>query len=1198
MRRIIGWPAGRVRILIAVCAALAAIGGVLAAPAFAGGSAAAPAATASLSSPISQSGHANKSVLLINGDRLLFNGKSTSVSLAGSGFSAALTELRIAGRQYAVPDVALPYLGRGLDLSLFDVAAQPGGATLPVRITYSGRTPRLPGVTITHAAAGTATGYLTAAGGKAFATALTRQFAADHGTASYGSDGLFAGGVWISAPGVAGATASRAAAAARQRAAEPKTPAFKMHEVTLRGVTAKGKPDTGDFVFLFDAANNSIYGDPYEEPNAFYHGTARFSLPTGTYWAFTWFTTTDRKGFPTGLHAVFVPRIAIKGDATLTLRAAAATSKVTFSTPKPSNLLISSVEFVISDSRGDISGFTLIQGPGFPTWINPTTQRIPGGSLKEFVNAWLQAPSGPSPAPATDPDLYAGVFQDTSGLIHPQHFTLAAASLATVHAVYASDVDTVGGVQLAGFSTAELNSGGSLSAIMPVQVPARVTEHLLGGPGVFWENEYFQSIDALGGGQSDAIRSFAAGSDTTQDWNVYPLHTPLNSGQQATVPGTQGFFGTPLSASRTVNSLAFDLNPFTDDTPGHTGTGFSQGFARRVGTITGNYMIAVNGKQQQAGTIEPDQIFGTFFDELNVPAGPSTVSLRLRAMRTGALFPLSTAISDTWTWRSGTGLSNGLPSGWFCADGSNRCEVEPLLNFGYQVAGIALDGTTAAGAQQVNLTVGHQALVTSPAAVTGVTAQYSLDNGATWQPATVTGAGGAWTLAFGAPAGSFVSLKVSAADAAGGKLTETISKAFATQTTIAAASETAAQRAAELVTPAVGARAATTSLTSAQLSAASGASTAAASGYRSACAAPGPGQAQCFVLFAPEPAANKTSTITAKKPAGWGAKDIEHAYRLPVSSGGRASVAVVEAFDTPKLETYVNDYRREYGLGPCTTASGCFRKVGQTGSAKHLPASGVLSGWDLEATLDVDMVSAACPRCRILVVEANGQDFDQLSAGVNTAIRLGAVAVSNSYGGRETGQDLTDARGYNHPGHAIVVSTGDFGYSAASFPANLPTVTAAGGTELFKAANKRGWRETAWNTGFIGAGASGCSAYVAKPSWQHDKNCPGRTVADVSAVAFNLAIFNKDWGGWGLVGGTSASSPIIGGIYGLAGNAAKIKPGYEYAHAKDLFDVVSGNNDWFFGTGGAVCGKDYLCVAKPGYDAPTGLGTPNGLGAF
>jgi hypothetical protein len=1217
----------RVRILIAVCAALAAISGVLAAPAFAGGSAPGSGAPASgaagsvtaLSSPINQSGHASKSLLLINGDRLLINGKSTAVSLAGSGFPAALTELRIAGRHYVIPDVALPYLGRSLDLSLFDVAAQPGGATLPVWISYRGRTPRLPGVTITHAAGGAASGYLTARGAVSFAAALTRQFAADHAAASYGSDGLFAGQVWISARGVAGAAVTRAAAArqrAAQKATEPKTPAFKMHEVTLRGVTTNGKPDTGDLVFLFDAADNTIYGDPFEEPNAFYHGTARFSLPSGTYWALTWFTTTDKKGMPTGLRTVFVPRIAIKADATITLRAATASSKITFGTPKPSVLVLSSVQLAIADSRGSLSDFGLIQGPGFPVWLSPTAQRIPGGSLKEFVNVALQAPPGSAPAPDTDPDLYSGVFQDTSGLIHAQHFTLSAASLATVHAVYASDVDTTGGVQLAGFSTAELQTvGGGLAAIVAEQVPARITEHLLGGPGVFWENAYLQSLSTFGGGQTDAIRAFPAGADTAQDWNVYPLHTPLNSGEQAQVPGAQGFFGTPLSVSRTANELVLELNPFTDDTPGHVGTGFAQGAAGRIGTISGNYLIAVNGKQQQTGTIGGDEIFGTFFDGLTLPTAPSTVTLRLRASRTGALFPLSTAISDTWSWRSGNGLFDGLPPGWFCADGSTRCEVEPLLNFGYQVGGIALDGTTAAGAQQVTLTVGHQVLLPSPAAVTGVTAQFSLDNGTTWQPATVTGAGGTRTLAFAAPAGSYVSLKVSAADAAGGTLSETIIKAFATQTAVAAARETAAQRAAELVTQAGAAPASVTaasvtaaSLTSAGTAAAPAAGTAGtaaaggAPGYRAACAAPGPGRAQCFVLVAPEPGSSGANAdgiaVTAKKPAGWGPRDIEHAYRLPVSRGSRATVAVVEAFDTPKLETYLNDYRREWGLGSCTTANGCFRKVGQAGSAKHLPASGVFSGWDLEATLDVDMVSAACPTCRILVVEANGQDFGQLSAGVKTAIRLGAVAVSNSYGGRETGQDLTDARAYNQPGHAIVVSTGDFGYSAASFPANLPTVTAAGGTELSKAANKRGWRETAWNTLGLGAGSSGCSAYVAKPSWQHDKNCPGRTVADVSAVAFNLAIYNKDWGGWTLVAGTSASSPIIGGIYGLAGNAAKVKPGYAYAHVKDLFDVVSGNNDWFFNAGGRSCGKDYLCVAKPGYDAPTGLGTPNGLGAF
>jgi hypothetical protein len=1234
-----------VRISVAVGAVLAAIGGALAAPAIAapvsarpvlastvsarpvlastvsaspatgataGPATAAGSAKAARSSGINQS--PDKSILLINGDRLVVSGKSTAVSLAGTGFSGAITELRMAGRQYAIPDVALPFLGHGLDLSLFDVAAQPGGATLPVRITYSGRTPRLPGVTITRASGGVAAGYLTAAGARTFGAALARQFAADHARASYGADGLFAGGVWISASGAAGAARSPSAAAVRERQAEPRTPAFKMHIVTLRGVTAAGKPDTGDLVFLFNTDNNAIYGDPYEEPNTFYDGTARFALPSGNYWAFGWFTTTDSKGNLTSLRAVLLPRITINGDATLTMRAAAATSELTFPTPAPASLLSSAVQFAITDAHGDVNEFSLVQGPGMPVWLSPTTQRLAAGSLVEFVNAWLQAPAASPAAPDTAPDLYSGVFSDTSGLIHAQHFTLPAASLATVHAVYASDVDTTGGVQLGGFTPEELASTGTIAVITPVSVPARVTEHLSGGPGVFWQNEYFQSYNALGAGQADIIRTFAAGSDTTQDWNVYPLHTPLASGQPATVPGSDGLFDVPLSATRVANILALDLNPFTDDTAGHTGSGFAQGIAENIGKITGNFQIDDNGKKLQSGVIQPSQFIGSFFDEVNLPTGPSTVALTLRAMRTGALFPLATAVSDTWTWQSGTGPSDTVPAGWYCADGSARCEVEPLLTFGYRVADIALDGTTPAGAQQVQLTVGHQVLAASPAAVTSVTALYSLDSGHTWQPATVTGAGGTWSLSFSAPAGSYVSLKVSATDAAGGSLTEKIGKAFATETPVAAAHETAAEREAALVVPATtpttpAARttaARTASLTAAVFSGPPETASAGTGGYRPACAAPGAGQVQCFVLYAPEPGgsgpagtAGTPAVASAKKlPAGWGAQDIENAYKLPVGRHSRATVAVVEAYDTPQLETYLNDYRREYGLGSCTTANGCFRKVGQSGSAKHLPASGVLSGWDLEATLDVDMVSAACPSCRILVVEANGQNFSQLAAAEDTAVRLGAAAISNSYGARETGQSLAQARAYDHPGHAIVVSSGDYGYSAASFPANLATVTAAGGTELFKAANKRGWRETAWNSPGEGAGSSGCSAYVAKPSWQHDKNCPGRTVADVSAVALNIAIYNKDWGGWVTVGGTSASSPIIAGVYGLAGNAAAVRPGYEYAHAKALFDVVSGNNDWFFNDNGAVCGYDYLCVAKPGYDAPTGLGTPDGIGAF
>ena len=184
----------------------------------------------------------------------------------------------------------------------------------------------------------------------------------------------------------------------------------------------------------------------------------------------------------------------------------------------------------------------------------------------------------------------------------------------------------------------------------------------------------------------------------------------------------------------------------------------------------------------------------------------------------------------------------------------------------------------------------------------------------------------------------------------------------------------------------------------------------------------------------------------------------------------------------------------------------------------------------------------------------------------------------------------------------IVVSAGDSGFTAASFPANLSTVTAVGGTVLTRAHNARGWAERVWNNQ-AGAGGSGCSAYVAKPAWQHDPHCPGRTVADVAALASRVAVYDSSitrpmGGPWLTVYGTSAAAPIVAGVYALAGNAAAIAPGYEYAHAGALFDVTKGNNDWFQGTGGAVCGHDYLCVARQGYDGPTGLGTPDGTGAF
>ena len=308
-------------------------------------------------------------------------------------------------------------------------------------------------------------------------------------------------------------------------------------------------------------------------------------------------------------------------------------------------------------------------------------------------------------------------------------------------------------------------------------------------------------------------------------------------------------------------------------------------------------------------------------------------------------------------------------------------------------------------------------------------------------------------------------------------------------------------------------------------------------------------------------------------------------------------MAVVEAYRTPDLAANLAVYRSHYGLGACKESTGCLRVVNEKGNAEPLPASAVPSGWDIETMLDVSMVSAACPHCKILVVEARNESIANLAAAENTAARLGAQVISNSYGTQESGYSQVYAGDYDHPGHVIVASNGDNGFTAANFPANLTTVTAVGGTELAKADNARGWTEQVWNN-FAGAGGSGCSAYVAKPAWQHDPHCAMRTVGDVAAVAWDIPIYEKLQGGWLTVGGTSVSAPVIAGVYGLAGNASTVPLGYAYAHAGSLFDITRGNNDWFNGAGGATCGYDYLCVAKKGYDAPTGMGTPDGTGGF
>ena len=356
---------------------------------------------------------------------------------------------------------------------------------------------------------------------------------------------------------------------------------------------------------------------------------------------------------------------------------------------------------------------------------------------------------------------------------------------------------------------------------------------------------------------------------------------------------------------------------------------------------------------------------------------------------------------------------------------------------------------------------------------------------------------------------------------------------------------------------------------------------------KAACAEPAPGFARCLTSYTPQ--ANGLRAKVSEVPFGIGANDLASAYRIPKITDASTLIGISIAYDAPNLEADLNVYRAQYGLTPCTTENGCFRKVNQNGDAGPLPANDY--GWSVESTLDVSMASAGCPTCPILVVEGNSPSFPDLAATEDTAVRLGAKVVSNSYGARETGMALSYAASYHHPGTTIVASSGDSGFTSASFPAVFDNVVAVGGTTLVRDESERGWAESAWLWG-----GSGCSAYIAKPAWQRDKSCAKRTVADVSAVAEGLAIHHTDSGGWMTVDGTSASAPFIAGLYGASGHATTAKPADLYRPGASLFDVTTGTNDPRLG--GAKCGDDYLCVAKTGYDAPTGVGTPNGLTAF
>jgi subtilase family serine protease len=339
-------------------------------------------------------------------------------------------------------------------------------------------------------------------------------------------------------------------------------------------------------------------------------------------------------------------------------------------------------------------------------------------------------------------------------------------------------------------------------------------------------------------------------------------------------------------------------------------------------------------------------------------------------------------------------------------------------------------------------------------------------------------------------------------------------------------------------------------------------------------------------------------------PSGaYGPVQFQTAYGLLGMLSGGSTVAIVDAYDNPTIEQDLAIYSNAYHLPSCTTANGCFSKVNQTGGTSYPRAN---SGWALEIALDVQAVHAVCPDCQILLVEARSNSLSNLLIAEDYA-RNNADVVSNSWGAGEFSSESA-YDGY-FGGVPTTVSSGDSGYGV-EWPAASPKVTAVGGTTLTLNVDDTHKDEKVWKYS-----GSGCSAYEAQPMWQSDpdlnlSDCNNRIVADVAAdadPATGAAVYDSygyaGQSGWFTVGGTSLSSPIIAAVYALAGNLPgastvgastvyfNVTSSGNYPHYDVLYDINQGFN--------GSCGN-YLCNAQsqPGYDGPTGLGTPNGLYAF
>jgi hypothetical protein len=655
--------------------------------------------------------------------------------------ATALTTLRLGGQDYAIPLAALPGLGRGLDLSLFNIGALARAehdGRVPVTLRYHGRVPAVPGLTVTRSGAGRAEGYLAGRSSARIAAALA---------------------------GRAGVSLALAGAAAARPA-----PAAGTVTVTVKGTDLAGRPDSGDVVLLGNVDHPSASGTGFA---AFKHGAAKFRSAPGTYWAVALFAQISGQRL-VSVRMDVLPQFKVAGNTTADARAAAATSKVMLTTPRPAVAQSSGITVVRAAPGTPPSGL----GPnvnslaetasGAPLYVSPVSRQPSHGTLRAFADGQLTSPGGTGV-----PYAYTLNFADRPGTIGSQHFAATAANLATVSERYYQDQRTAGAWETLGGTPYEINTSVFGSLALPLRLPGRQVQYLSASPPSVWESNYLEyrtiSAGQPPGGQADAFRLLRGGQHLAQAWGEYPLHP----GPDVSLPGTPEIAAYP-SAARSGNRLNLFVTPFTDNQPGHRGDGFDIPVPGKVSQVSGAYLLFQNGVLIAHGNAV--KTGGAVSARLS--SRPSKIVFVLSASRASPHYRLSPASVDEWTWHSRPEAGATIRAPWICPDQTQRCAVQPMMTLDYGVAGLGLNGAAPAGPQAITVTAGHIQLAPSPA-VTGALAQVSLNGGRTWERARVHAAGAdRFRLTFTAPRSAQVSLRVTARDAAGNSLTEMILRAY------------------------------------------------------------------------------------------------------------------------------------------------------------------------------------------------------------------------------------------------------------------------------------------------------------------------------------------------------------------------------------------------------------------------------------